>query len=456
MTTRFVRDFASRAWRGPPTVFRSPFSRPFARTSEVFSGLLELGRRLRSSETAPLFRFYSSGELIRDHVRHTARPDDGTHEGYLDRLRRSLRGREFGIAVNNFQSLQPSLFARSADLLSDLYEELGLPAGGASLELFAGTYRNSPFGVHKDERDNITFVLSGRKTILLWPFEVLREAIGAPAKSRTRTFVPADLFDFRAYRARAVVLEGGPGDVLSWSREWWHVAESRGAPVTTLVLSLARTADPLEHVTKASLELLQQGSGRSRPFPLRGGAWSSRRLESEMSTARRALLDRRLWSSVARRLLAFETSAGFQVIPDLPAAPRDALQDGEILRSTRRGALAWFRNDATTVSLGARGRVLSIPAHPRLLALFRLLARGGAVRVGDALDEYSGEVKTSDAVFQIAREDLRDLLLRLTVCGALVVVERRLPNRNRRTNKRTQVETATAPSGRQPNRGGKS
>ena len=209
-----------------------------------------------------------------DRAELTARPDDQTLDGYIERLGRTLAGRITWCSSTKSRRCRRRSSRRQRLCCDGPVRPIGMPAGGANLTLIAGDYRLTPFGLHKDEADILTFVVRGRKRLLLWPFEDLCGALGAPDASRAAPFVAPTDFDLSPWRSRAVVLEGTAGDVLAWPREWWHVAEDGADAPVTLALGLVRTADPLRFVARAASDRWRAGSGVERPFRTpRGGQY---------------------------------------------------------------------------------------------------------------------------------------------------------------------------------------
>ena len=382
--TRMTRALAARWWCRGPVALKSPLPAPLFSDAALFEALLDLGRRYRGGENQEWFRVISRGEVLADRAELTARPDDQTLDGYIERLGRTLAGTDYMVLVNEVQALSPSVFEATATLLTGLYGQIGMPAGGANLTLIAGDYRLTPFGLHKDEADILTFVVRGRKRLLLWPFEDLCGALGAPDASRAAPFVAPTDFDLSPWRSRAVVLEGTAGDVLAWPREWWHVAEDGADAPVTLALGLVRTADPLRFVARAASDRWRAGSGVERPFRTpRGGQYARSLLARPDAEARRALADPDNVHSGAVELLRFLTAAGLPEVPrPKPIAPLD---DAATVCLAHDGALAWLPKQETQIDLCASGSVLTLSRHPRLLRLLRRLAAGDRITVSAAL-----------------------------------------------------------------------
>ena len=219
---------------------------PFARTAvlrcRAVRSAARSGRRYRGGENQEWFRVISRGEVLADRAELTARPDDQTLDGYIERLGRTLAGTDYMVLVNEVQALSPSVFEATATLLTGLYGQIGMPAGGANLTLIAGDYRLTPFGLHKDEADILTFVVRGRKRLLLWPFEDLRGALGHDTHLQPRHSLPPPISTSRpgvpgplSWRARPAMcsrghVNGGTSPKMGQtrrSRSPWGLCEPR-------------------------------------------------------------------------------------------------------------------------------------------------------------------------------------------------------------------------------------
>src|SRR5436853_158779 len=79
---------------------------------------------------------------------------------------------------NAFQALHEGIWRRSLGFLEGLYGEVGIPYGGALIDLITGSYTRSFLGFHKDDQDVFTFVIEGNKRLVAWPFETFRDVAG--------------------------------------------------------------------------------------------------------------------------------------------------------------------------------------------------------------------------------------------------------------------------------------
>jgi hypothetical protein len=189
----FWAPFVAEHWGKRPAVFRRPFSGALADGSEVFAALLELASRLRDCDERIAFRFNRGGTPVDDAAAFLPGRRDQDLKSYLGRL---STGGEFGIIVNSFQALHEGVWRRSLGFLAGLYQQVGMPCGGALIDLFTGNYSESFLGFHKDDQDVFTFVVEGKKRLLAWPFETFKDIAGLKGSDQGTSF-QLRAFDYR-------------------------------------------------------------------------------------------------------------------------------------------------------------------------------------------------------------------------------------------------------------------
>lgn len=336
---------------------------------------------------------------------------DGSFAGWLDRVERT-RG-DTALIVNDFQAASLEMWRAARRVMSPLAEAIGVPAAGASWDLFSGRYARTAFGVHKDDQDVITLVVEGHKRFHLWPFEALAHLPGVTPGLRLRGHGLGDPADLPA----PLVLDAAPGDVLYWPAEWWHVAVAADDTlVTTVGIGLFRPTDPLRLVAEA---VAAAGEGLP-PAPLPALPPSG-----DLTAAADQLWDDILaWlATPALRaearplLLGWASALGFAALPSLPdAAP---FTGGTIRRA---GPLVWTRADPETLSLGVSGRVIPLPWHPALPELLQALYEDRALSVADVRHQLTTPRREGD-VEHTCDPDVADTLVGLLVAMEGVVVD---------------------------------
>jgi hypothetical protein len=238
----FWKDFTQRYWDREPALFRGLFSAHFPTPEEIFAALLDGSQRMLRGEIPPMrmMRLYLEHEdgpnglpyssiIFPLHKQHLPMPEDGSIQGYVERLTQVVGGKRFGLVLNRTQCHHWGHWLQMQSFLSGFYEALGVPLGSADSALFLGNYRYTPFGIHKDDLHVFYFVIDGKKTMSLWPFDSLSQREEVPKDPdfihRPGSITLRDKAEERELLAKARFLEGRPGDLLYWPASYWHRAE---------------------------------------------------------------------------------------------------------------------------------------------------------------------------------------------------------------------------------------
>ncbi len=368
----FWSRFVGEHWQRSPVAYRQPFDSRLAAPDDILAGLLYLGRRLAEGDRSIDFRFMRLGLPPPDPEAYLPRAGDASCQAYVERLQAALAGDDFGIIVNDFQALSPVVWEGLLGFLDGLYARVGVPAGGAVTDLFMGDYKKTYLGLHKDSQDVFTFVVEGEKRALLWPFELLQAASGAPASVRHEPFELRG-FDYEPYRDRAIVLEARPGDLLYWPASFWHVIEGDGRSVTTVSLGLFLHDEPLARLAAVRDEAAGAPSAPSLPVWPPSPALRAIRRVVQIPGMQRAL---------EQRLLERRTSFGFKRVPE--PMPHHEPRAGDRLATASPCRVAWMAHEDGGLSWAAGGRLLAAES-PGTARLLEAVTAGEPQRVKDLL-----------------------------------------------------------------------
>lgn len=290
-------DFATNAWRTTPChLLNSPLA-ALATEREVFEWLVT-ARDDQAIQTWMQLRVFDGARPV-----HTSDASvwplasDHSVDGWFERLRQ--RHAEPCVLINDFQAINRTLWERTLGALDELERTIGVPSGGALLDLFISNYgEGGGFGLHKDSQDVFTVVLAGTKGFLVWPYSEYEGIDGDTRGPYESAMRPNAMMDSR----RAThVLTGQPGEVFYWPCEYWHAARACDKPVCTLSLGvfaveLARW--PLTNTVERILHgLVADDAFRARSV-LAGAADSDAVVQGVMEE-----MHRRLGSDVAQGLL---------------------------------------------------------------------------------------------------------------------------------------------------------
>ena len=168
----------------------------------------------------PPGRIFLGAEVVRPEQLRPLLPGGAeTCAQYVKRIRHAHPQDDLGIVLDNCEKHVPAMRDRLIPSLHSLFSRVGYPARRNHLCLYAGTYRSTPFGIHRDDCHVLMFCGVGKKALAFWPrpyFDGKKELF-VNGKLRAR---------LQDHIADATVLEIGPLDALYWSADDWHVAVS--------------------------------------------------------------------------------------------------------------------------------------------------------------------------------------------------------------------------------------
>ena len=289
-------------------------------------------------------------------------PVDTTLSGWLDRVQL----RNPGLILNNVQCLHPEVWSWVRQLLGAVFAQ-DMPAGGCSLEIFTGRYRQSFFGLHKDDQDVVTFVLEGTKIFYVWPFEVF-SALAAGLQPLGNHGLPD--VDWRQHLDLALRLEARPGDIVYWPAEAWHIAAADDPDLltTTLGLGFFRGGNPAQLCADAMTAALADGDIPELPPFFRDA------IPQGVAQILSFLAQPSVRERTEEQLLSWLTGYGFTTLPE-PLGPAEVPAR---FRAVARGGISSLPRGSQRV-VGACGRLFRIPEHPFLLDLLTALASGATL-----------------------------------------------------------------------------
>ena len=338
----------------------------------IFRPLVAAGARMRRGDGEVVLRFYVDGALQQADVRSwLPGASDTSIAGYVTRMNRQLDGRRFCLVLNHLQTFDASLWLRLRNFLRGLQERVGVAPGSIDVAVFVGTYRCTPFGVHRDAADSLSVVVAGRKRFLFWPGS--RFEAGGWIDNSAR---------YGRVRASATTVVASPGDLVHWPSSVWHVAES--TPPYSVSLSVpvllphGGRADIYGAVIQQLRDALHAGARGERTFADRDAGRALRAFVTAVrQTLRRGVRAKSLAEEARGAWLRATTGHGFMAVPRL--APYRALGPGWWLRGDADYPIVWLRSGPRTLRYGANGLSFEAPLAAGLIALLRRLNRGDVV-----------------------------------------------------------------------------
>ncbi|MGY1495126.1 JmjC domain-containing protein [Streptomyces sp. QTS52] len=410
--------FVERYWDRSPVLFRSlPRSpAPFA-AGEVFRAAVHGSRSARVDGRMPSHVQFTVERVQRD-ISDDLLPatEDGSFDAYDTRLAARLDGRRHALVVNSFHTFDAAVWTRERAFFAGLWDVVGLPLTGAITTLFHGTYEHSPVGVHKDRFATFMFGLRGRKRMRFWP----RRPWDEPVSTKV---------DYAAHNRESFTADVGPGDLLYWPADYYHVGESAtAAPATSVNVGVPRDEHHVGYELEALLADLDPNrlTGRSSldnllplhdvpvtaPGPGVDGLLSptlpeglTAPVESLYAFAQPDRIARRVTTVSLRRW----TAGGFEPVPT--AAPPRPLADTDRLRADHHAHIFWAPDSDGGTLCATNGHHTRTPLeHRDMNRLAQALTATGPVRVSVLVGAVSPGAQ---------RDAARALLQQLESFGAL-------------------------------------
>lgn len=285
-----------------------------------------------------------------------------------DYLSRVAHGPEFAIYCGSVQLHSTLLFDRLRGVLAGLFGPEWVPAGWIDAELFVGRYAYTPGGPHQEERYNLHCVLDGEKTMLVWPD-------GAqPAREED-----------------ALVLPGGPGDMIHWPPGQLHVGRS---PRVSIGVNMAvYPSEPFDVALRALAGEMHRrwsypGPGLSAP-----GLGPPTDLRRQLELLLDAAQSPGLAKAAAIESLRVRSACGFRPVP--PRRPPVHLAASRTLRRVPGARLFWTDVDADLVYLG-NGHVGRITVSPAVTATLSAIDAGDPFSVSELAELCHGKPGQED------------------------------------------------------------
>jgi|GEM_PF-4025685 len=413
------RDFIAENWERKPISFRDPDS-GLCNESAVFEGLMCAADELRAGSIRDHrdVSFHLANAVIIDPGPYLPLCSDSLGD-YLARMETSLGNQPFALLVNNFQEFSPRLCFHMRLFARNLFEHLGmLPAGTVSSHVMLARYAVSPFAVHKDPNSVFTFMIRGKKTLRVWPFEVFADRTQQPfAKHRQ-----LNLYDFNylPFQETGIPLSGEHGDVLYWPSTYWHVGETDGDSVhISLHLTFDLHSEPrgeavdlLHKVVEESLSEADWHSG----YPFRnicesGLVHPPNELMQALRTLTHAAQDA-IEDSVKALWLSRMSAQGFWTVARRSSNTAITTVDatGTILQGDPIFPAYWAVSDGNLM-LAAHGQVIRFPMRDWTEQFLTALSKRRPFRIADLAPQT---INVWDEIATVAKK--------LVAIGALQIV----------------------------------
>ena len=155
-------------------------------------------------------------------------------EEYIYRIKKDNSIDEICFVSHDWHKSSENVFYKVEHFLSNLIKEIGVSGSITSTDLFAGTYRKTPHGIHKDTSSVFIFPTYGKKRMAVWPYEYFKNK--KDSSFYQKESISEKLED---HLKNAQILEANVGEVIYIPHSYWHIAVNESNAITsTLNISL--------------------------------------------------------------------------------------------------------------------------------------------------------------------------------------------------------------------------
>jgi hypothetical protein len=398
-----LSQLVEQGWRQRPFVIKNAFPAAFLTEQDTFDAWRKFVAGVPPARWGNLARLYRGSELIVDVEPFVPTASDISWDSYLRRLSDQTGAPDWGLCLTDPQLSSAKIFRSLLTFLDSLFRNIGMPRGGCGPDLFMMNHKESFFRLHKDVQDVFTFVISGWRRFLLWPFDTFSTIAGMGTHQAREPCRLVDV-DHEAYRSQATVLEGTAGDLLYWPAEWWHVGESNGERAITLAVGTIHEANPMQKILAAADRLGKRRRDRQENLRWSVSEGAEPTVTAYINWMRSLLADEDLWTETRRSLLSWTTRCGLRRIPP-PLRQSTPLDDAQWLAVTSPSTIAFDEEGEASLFCSIAGHDLTLTSAAPAKALLTILSRGGIHRVGTLIDEA---LKANGSTW--SREQFRRLL----------------------------------------------
>lgn len=417
-------DFVANHYEKKAVALRSPMGGPIMDEAEAFDLMIRGSDPARKPKMPNNSTVYIKNTALACDVKdYIPTREDKDFRGYMARLKRQFGIDDNGLHINRLQMVDWRYFEFGKAFVAPLMDRIGLPSASHNQDLFFQNYRQTPFGLHKDNAGNFTHVVAGIKRLLVWPYEVLRKYQRDPSENRAygthyfNTTMPEHM------RESAQVLEGGPGDVLYFPATYWHVAETTPEPSIAYNVSVY-FEEGIPHQTPLPQELLgkvwKHAPNKEYPFKVAEAQAYAQEVPEivryTVAELKRVLgqMDRAADINWLKYVSAY--AFNYILLPDRSVK----LSDQDTLKVRPHAGLVYRVFEDGELAFAANGHAESIPASKGAKQLLDQLQKGGTFRISALLADTHDETAGGKSVW--SKDQLRLVLTSLAAFHTFDIV----------------------------------
>ena len=352
---------------------------------EIFEAMKNVSLKASKSNHEAMIRIYiDNNRQERNLSSFLPHEEDVDLIQYFSRLVALYNGSEITVNVASLQSYSYVLWKYVCKLLGPLYKAFGLPSIRTDLDIFLGNYKKTPFGLHKDIADNISFVLQGRKRMRVWPYEIFSSYCKSVDGLRQEVSLEG-VIDYEEYKDQSIVLEGEPGDILYWPSTYWHIGEAAEDFHASVNLSFYSPSKPIDQLSEMLRQGIEKKLGNKKwvgtyPWPVAVGIEPTSLPEGLLSLQNnmQQYLEG-IEFKVALTALWLNRLTGFGFVKVPPKAHDRVLLEYPTISADVSFPILWDLVSSNKLLVSANGHCILVPYAPLFVELLKRLNRGEVI-----------------------------------------------------------------------------
>ncbi|ETW99786.1 MAG: hypothetical protein ETSY1_13720 [Candidatus Entotheonella factor] len=399
LSDTFWLDFIEQYWEQAPTVWHRLHTPAIATANELFETVVAMTSRSKSdrfwvAKQTPVRNRDDYAIVSLDHF--GPKRDDASLDGFFSRVRQGFNARPMGVNIHQLQLANPSLWFRLRQFIRGLIDgTCELPTQRWDIDTFFGTYEATPFGIHRDNASVFAFGVLGQRTYYFWPADAFKPddpSLGTP-----------DLAQLAPYLPDAKRIDIGPGDMVYWPSNHWHVVASDGQPSAVVQIS-AYFGTRLSHLIGQHVQrLLQAQLGRNDMRRTYSRHKTTTELPQVLADAQgligRIWQDGLLDDELQRFWLAHLTADGFTAVP--PAQTGTQLHQHTSIAVQARDMIAWRQNVTEHLGIAANGLTHTVHDATELREMLAYLQSGQTTTMAELICRFARDQDQVKVIEQI-------------------------------------------------------
>ena len=376
----FWRDFVDRFWEAKSALIAGEQTRSLPRIEpdELFHAMVactnDYGRGGR--QITRLYVDESEVDVLGGKYQALLpQYDDGSFEGYNHRMVAGNGFHHYALIVTDWHQFDRSIWDRIVEALAGLTEEVGISASRMDTQLFLGTYKTTPFGVHEDATSAFHFPVIGRKVMRFWPHSF---AANNPALHHAH--------DYGDFLDESIVVEANPGEVIYWPSNYWHVGEGDGTFSVTWRFAYWIADGIRRFAAVKAAELFQaMESGPLSALPKIARLESARLdpINDIIGGLQRAVSSDQFRQTIVQAWLERYSAYGFLRVPARIETPAPRLCDAVHLKRPHR--ILASRVAPSLICVAAAGRSCIFEFNNSIQTVIDVLNQGNVVKLEELL-----------------------------------------------------------------------